>query len=77
MGLQSRGGRCFLQADEVDDGVSEIPALGDSSTSWFGRRAVAGGVWEEVRAGKGTDGGGQSRARVASLPVQPSSALTS
>lgn len=34
-------------------------------------------VWKEVQAGKGTDGGGQSRATVASLPVQPSSALIS
>ena len=46
--------RCFLQADEVNDGVSEIPALGDSSTSWFGQRAVAG--CERVGGGAGGKG---------------------
>ena len=34
-------------------------------------------VWEEVRAGKGTDRGGQGGATVASVLVRPSSPLTS
>ena len=35
-------GRCFLQAVKVNDGVLEIPGLGDSSALWLGQRAVAG-----------------------------------
>lgn len=75
VGLQSRGGRCFLQAGEVGRW-----GLGNPCVGRFFNLHGLGGLWQavcgrEVRAGKGTDGGDRAEPGWPVSPCSPAQLL--